>query len=105
MAIPQLTAEQRADALAKAIELRTRRAQVKEQIKLGQISVENVLTIAQSDEIVGGIRVLAFLESLPGVGKIKAANLMDSIGISQTRRLRGLGEHQRKALVAHFGAH
>lgn len=105
MAIPQLTAEQRADALAKAIELRTRRAQVKEQIKLGQISVENVLTIAQSDEIVGGIRVLAFLESLPGVGKIKAANLMDAIGISPTRRLRGLGEHQRKALVAHFGAH
>lgn len=103
MAIPTLTPEQRAEALARAIELRTRRAEVKEQIKAGQVSVETALTIAQTDVIVGGIRVVTFLESLPGVGKIKAAALMESIGIAPTRRLRGLGQHQRSALIAHFG--
>lgn len=103
MAIPTLTPEQRADALARALELRTRRAQVKDQIKAGLVSVDNALTIAQTDEIVGGIRVITFLESLPGVGKVKAAAIMEAIGISPTRRLRGLGQHQRAALAAHFG--
>ena len=42
------------------------------------------------------------LESLPGVGKVKARRTMDEIGIADTRRIRGLGDQQRKALLAAF---
>ncbi|HUS62634.1 MAG TPA: hypothetical protein VMY34_10590 [Acidimicrobiales bacterium] len=38
------------------------------------------------------------LESLPGVGKVKARRLMEEIGISETRRIQGLGDKQRRGL-------
>ena len=42
------------------------------------------------------------LESLPGVGKVKARRTMEEIGISETRRVRGLGDQQREALLESF---
>jgi ribosomal protein S13 len=42
------------------------------------------------------------LESLPGVGKARAAKIMERLEISPTRRVRGLGANQRKALEAEF---
>jgi ribosomal protein S13 len=56
----------------------------------------------RGDDIVGKMKVLAVLESLPGVGKVKARRTLDEIGISETRRVRGLGDQQRKALVEAF---
>ena len=44
------------------------------------------------------MKVVAVLESLPGVGKVKARRLMEEVGISETRRVQGLGEKQRKSL-------
>ena len=49
------------------------------------------------------MKVLAVLESLPKLGKVKARRTMDEVGISDTRRLRGLGTQQRAELVARFG--
>ena len=43
------------------------------------------------------------LESLPGVGKVKARRLMEDIGIADNRRVRGLGAQQRKALLEELG--
>jgi ribosomal protein S13 len=45
------------------------------------------------------MKVLAVLESLPGTGKVKARRLMDQVGISDTRRLQGLGAKQRELLL------
>lgn len=100
---PALSDEQRQAALAKAAEARRARAELKERLKMGSLSLPELLEQAQSDEMVAGIKVLAVLESLPGVGKVKARRTMDEIGIADTRRLRGLGEQQRKALLAAFG--
>jgi len=47
--------------------------------------------------------VLAVLESLPGLGKVKARRTMDAVGIADSRRLRGLGDQQRRALLETFG--
>ena len=55
------------------------------------------------NDIVGKMKVASVLESLPGVGKVKARAIMAEIGISETRRVRGLGPHQIKALVEKFG--
>ncbi|CAM8643417.1 hypothetical protein MCETE7_01828 [Acidimicrobiia bacterium] len=100
---PTLTPEQRQAALAKAAEARRVRAEVKDRLKMGSISFAELLKTADSDELIAGIKVLAVLESLPGVGKVKARRTMDEVGIADTRRLRGLGEQQRKALLAAFG--
>ena len=103
MALPQLTDEQRKEALAKAAEARKARAELKEQLKRGDISLKEVLAKASSDEIIGKTKVSALLESLPKVGKVKAKEIMDELEIAQTRRLRGLGDRQRRALLERFG--
>ena len=100
---PTLTPEQRQAALAKAAEARRVRAEVKERLKMGSITFTELLQTADTDELIASIKVLAVLESLPGVGKVKARRTMDEVGIADTRRLRGLGEQQRKALLAAFG--
>jgi len=48
------------------------------------------------------MRVSALLESMPGVGKVRARQIMDELGISESRRVRGLGANQASALVARF---
>ena len=103
MALPQLTDEQRKEALAKAAEARKARAELKEQLKRGDISLKEVLAKASSDEIIGKTKVSALLESLPKVGKVKAKEIMDELELAQTRRLRGLGDRQRRALLERFG--
>jgi guanylate kinase len=99
---PQLTAEQRVAALAKASASRKRRAEVKNQIKNGQLSIDDVLSLALTDEAVGKMRVKELLESLSGVGKIRVIALMERLNISSTRRIQGLGRHQLKELRNEF---
>jgi hypothetical protein len=99
---PSLTPEQRQAALAKAAEARRARAEIKERLKMGSITLSELLKQAETDDMVAGIKVLAVLESLPGVGKVKARRTMDEVGIADTRRIRGLGDQQRKSLLAAF---
>ena len=103
MTLPSLTSEQRADALAKAAAARQRRAQIKARLKHSGESLGAVLDLGERDDVVGKMRVSALLESLPGVGKVRAAQIMDRLGIASSRRVRGLGAKQRAALVAEFG--
>jgi hypothetical protein len=95
---PQLSAEQRQAALEKAALARRTRAELKERLKMGSVTLEELLKQADTDDIVGKMKVLSVLESLPGLGKVKARRLMDEVGISDTRRLHGLGDQQRKKL-------
>jgi hypothetical protein len=99
---PALTPEQRQAALEKAAQARRVRAELKERLKMGSLSLPQLLQDAEKDDIVGKMKVLAVLESLPGVGKVKARRTMEKIGISETRRVRGLGVQQRKELLAEF---
>ena len=99
---PQLTAEQRQAALAKAAVARRARAEVKDQLKMGSLSLPELFALAGNDETIGKIKVLALLEALPGVGKVKARRTMEEIGIADTRRVRGLGDQQRSKLLEAF---
>jgi len=96
---PSLTPEQRQAALEKAARARRERAEIKDHLKSGRTTLKDLLDQAGSDEIVGKMKVLAVLESLPGTGKVKARRLMEQIGISEARRLQGLGAKQRVALL------
>ena len=99
---PQLTPEQRAEALKKAGLARTARAEIKARLKMGSLSLAEVLDSA--DENARRLKVSAVLESLPGVGKKKARVVMEEIGIADNRRVQGLGAQQRAALLEQFSA-
>jgi hypothetical protein len=98
---PALTPEQRQAALDKAAKVRRERAEVKEKLKMGSVSLAELLKQSDEDETVGKMKVLSVLESLPGLGKVKARRLMETVGISESRRLQGLGVNQREALLSH----
>lgn len=101
MALPQLTDEQRKEALKKAAEARQKRAEIKAQLKSGKLGLSDVLA-RQDDATVGKMKVSAVLEALPGVGKVRAGKIMEKLEISATRRVRGLGAKQKEALLDEF---
>jgi hypothetical protein len=103
VALPELTEEQRAAALEKAAAARRARAELKERLKRGGTNLTEVLAQSASDDILGKMKVSALLEALPGVGKVRAQQIMERLEIAASRRLRGLGERQRKALLSEFG--
>jgi hypothetical protein len=103
MPLPDLSPEQRAAALEKAAAARKARAELRERLKSKGATVGDVLKQGETDEVIGKMRVSAVLESLPGVGKARAAKIMERLEISPTRRVRGLGANQRRALEAEFG--
>lgn len=99
---PVLTPEQRAAALKKAAEARTARAELKEKLKMGSLGLSDALAQADSNDVIGKLKVLSLLESLPGVGKVKARRIMEEIEIAENRKVRGLGANQRQALLEHL---
>jgi signal recognition particle GTPase len=96
---PTLSPDQRQAALEKAAAVRKQRAELKDRLKMGSLSLKELLDQGQSDEVIGKMKVINVLESLPGLGKVKARRAMDEVGISETRRVQGLGEQQRRKLL------
>lgn len=102
MALPTLTPEQRQEALAKAAASRRERAEVKNRLKNAGASIVDVLAEGQTNEVVGKMKVSDLLQSMPGVGKVRAKQMMERLGIAESRRVRGLGVKQVAALTAEF---
>jgi hypothetical protein len=97
-----LTPEQRAAALEKAAQVRRERAEVKNRLKYSQGSLADVIKDGQENPVVGKMKVSALLEAMPGVGKVRARTIMEEIGISESRRVRGLGTNQIASLLQRF---
>ncbi|WP_327359521.1 integration host factor, actinobacterial type [Streptomyces sp. NBC_01304] len=98
--LPALTPAQRNEALQKAALVRKERGAVLAELKGGRISLKEVLD--RQDDVIGKTHVKRLLESLPGIGKIRAGQLLDEIGISERRRVRGLGARQQEKLLELF---
>ncbi len=104
MALPPLTTEQRQAALAKAAASRRERAEVKNRLKNSGASISDVLAQGQSNEVIGKMKVVDLLQSMPGLGKVRARQTMERLGIAESRRVRGLGTKQVAALQREFAA-
>ena len=102
MALPPLTPEQRQAALEKAAASRRERAEVKNRLKNSGASISDVLKQGASNEVIGKMRVVELLQSMPGLGKIRAKQTMERLGIAESRRVRGLGSKQVAALEREF---
>ena len=103
MALPPLTPDQRAAALEKAARARKERAEVKNRLKRGSTTLPQVIKAGKSDDVIGKMKVSALLESMPGVGKVRAKQIMERLGIAESRRVRGLGTNQIASLEREFG--
>jgi transposase len=99
MSLKVLTPEERADALNKAAKARIVRAEAKDGLKSGALTIATLLERAGQEDAIARMRVVELLEALPGIGPVRAAAIMAEIGIAASRRLRGLGIHQSRALV------
>jgi len=99
---PELTAAQRAAALAKSTAARQVRAAIKARVKAGELSLSAILTLAVNDEAIAKMRIVELLESFSGVGKVRALAILDKLNISATRRIQGLGVTQRENLLKEF---
>ena len=100
--LPEMTDEQRAAALERAGLARRTRAEIKALLKTGSLTFTDVMERAEEDDLVAGTRVKAIVVSMPGMGKITTKRLMEEIGISEIRKLRGLTPRQTKELTDRF---
>ncbi|QRP49602.1 integration host factor, actinobacterial type [Amycolatopsis sp. FDAARGOS 1241] len=100
--MPARTSAQRHAALDKAKLLRHQRTELLAAVKNGVVTLPGVLEQADADPDgpAARTRVRLVLSSLPGFGPVTAQRLMDEVGISASRRVRGLGVRQRNLLVA-----
>ncbi|MGE5552689.1 MAG: integration host factor, actinobacterial type [Betaproteobacteria bacterium] len=102
MALPKLTAEEKKRALRKAQDMRSKRADLRRRLKSGRLTLAEVLR-RDNDEVVARMRVAYLLESLPKIGRVTTRKIMEEIGIDESRRVQGLGQRQRGALLAKLG--
>jgi len=102
VALPPLTPEQRQAALAKAAASRRERAEVKNRLKSSGATISDVLAQGQTNDVVGKMKVVDLLQSMPGLGKVRARQVMERLGIAESRRVRGLGTKQVAALEREF---
>ncbi|HOB91274.1 MAG TPA: integration host factor, actinobacterial type [Bacillota bacterium] len=99
MTLPKLTPAEKAAALKKAQEVRSKRSQMRAKLKSGELTLDQVLAGAKDDEVIARMKVAYLLESLPRIGKIRSRKLMQDIGIDESRRVQGLGVRQKEALL------
>lgn len=98
MAVPKISDEDRKKALEKAQKVRKERAALREEMKAGNLTMKEVID-RKAEDIVGGMRVKYVLESMPGIGKVRAKEIMDLVGIDENRKVKGLGSRQVTALL------
>ncbi|MFG6200035.1 integration host factor, actinobacterial type [Nonomuraea sp. JJY05] len=100
MALPALTAEQRAQALENAAAARKARGELFEGLRSGETTLTEVFDrAAGGEELVKRTRVSQILRALPGNGPARVAALMATCGVAEKRRVGGSGELQRQRLL------
>jgi hypothetical protein len=97
MALPTLTPEQRAEALAKAQAARKERSELLAAVKAGRVTISQLLD--RTDDVAKKTKVVQVLRALPGYGPAKASAVMEQAGIDDSRRVGGLGQQQRRKLL------
>jgi len=104
MSVPTRSPEQRADALAAAMVVRRERARLRTALKNREIDAVDVILGAPENAVWAGVKVAWLLECVPGIGEVRADRIMVSLRIARSRRVQGLGERQRAALLEELGS-
>ncbi len=97
VAAPERSLVQRMEALERANQIRTRRAQLKKDLKAGSVQIEEILSTPP--QYVETAKVVDILMAVPKFGRVKAARFLNQCRISQSKTVGGLSERQRTELV------
>lgn len=94
---PERSLDQRMDALRRANEIRSKRAQLKKDLKAGRASITEI--ISDPPEFVLTAKVFDMLMAVPKYGKVKATRFLNHCRISQGKTIGGLSDRQRSELL------
>ncbi len=97
---PVRSLDQRMEALKRANEIRVRRAQLKRDLKSGQVRIDQILH--DPPDYVSTAKVFDMLMAVPKFGRVKAARFLTQCRISQSKTVGGLSERQRTELIGLF---
>lgn len=100
MGVPPLDDEARRRASRSAVEARRERAEWKTRLGAGEVDLATLLSAAESEPALAGMRITDALRALPGIGPRGVERILAECDIAPSRRLRGLGANQRAALIA-----
>ncbi|HXW59734.1 MAG TPA: integration host factor, actinobacterial type [Solirubrobacteraceae bacterium] len=95
---PQRSLNQRMDALARANEIRVKRAQLKRDLKAGRRSIHQLLL--DPPEYVETAKVFDMLLAVPKYGRVKVNKILAHCRIAPSKTVGGLSERQRGELVS-----
>jgi hypothetical protein len=95
---PERSLNQRMDALQRANEIRSRRAQLKRDLKAGRVSIHTLLR--EPPEWVETAKVFDMLLAVPKYGRVKANKALTTCRISPSKTIGGLSQRQRDELVS-----
>src|ERR671931_2780997 len=97
-AAPERSLMQRMDALQRANEIRTRRAQLKRDLKAGRVSIHSLLK--NPPDFVETAKVFDMLLAVPKYGRVKVNKILQQCRISPSKTIGGLSQRQRTELVS-----
>jgi hypothetical protein len=97
-AAPERSLHQRMDALQRANEIRSQRAQLKRDLKAGRHSIHALLL--NPPEYVETAKVFDMLLAVPKYGRVKVNKILAYCRISPSKTIGGLSERQRSELVS-----
>jgi hypothetical protein len=96
-AAPERSLTQRLDALERANIVRTRRAQLKRDLKSGRCSIHTLLL--EPPEYIETAKVFDMLLAVPKYGRVKVNRVLTQCRISPSKTIGGLSQRQRDELV------
>ena len=96
-AAPERSLLQRMDALQRANEIRTRRAQLKRDLR--RAGCRSTTLLLEPPEYVETAKVFDMLLAVPKYGRVKANKVLQQCRISPSKTIGGLSERQRTELV------
>jgi hypothetical protein len=89
--------ERRMFALRQANEVRSARAKLKQELRLGKVRLEEIL--AARPDYLSSAEVVEYLVAVPKIGPAKAARLLSTARVSQSKTIGGLSHRQRACLI------
>jgi hypothetical protein len=98
IAAPERSLVQRMEALARANDVRSQRAQLKRDLKAGRQAIHELLI--DPPPYLGTAKVFDLLLAVPKYGRVKVNKILSQCKISPSKTVGGLSERQRAELVA-----
>lgn len=93
--VPELTEEQRQEALVYANKQRKLYADIKHKLNFCEITLNDVLNMEEA----GRLRLYDTLLCIPGIGAVRVGKILNELGVPRNKRLKALGVHQKEKIL------